>query len=143
MWIREKLDEDITKIIYDTSKQITHTYNAVSEYDLNFYSEIFWYICIKELSSKISSKHIQLFFKEFDQIKDIVIRVKDITHPSIDEDTLLILELGKHEIKLPARLFWALLPKKAKEAYVNKYDDRYQRLEELLWGIEKEIYLEE
>lgn len=141
MPIKKNTGEKVIEITHDTSHHVAHT--MVSHYDLDFESKSFWHICIKELKNKTNIKDIQLFFEEFDQVSEIVITVKDVERPWLGDKNFLILELGTHERKMYARLFWALLPREKKNFYEKKYADHYERLQHLLFDAKKEIILEE
>lgn len=151
--------ENIKEITENTSRQIAvaHVYNQQNA--LNFYSDTFWQISIKELRTSIKPRDIQLFFMDLEKTKDVVMTVKNendtrfqrindaqciINVPDfqIDSKTFLILEFDGYERKLPARLFRSLLPKHITQPYIQKYSDHYQRLVQLLLDNNKEILLD-
>ncbi|MFA7717822.1 MAG: hypothetical protein WC875_03855 [Candidatus Absconditabacterales bacterium] len=151
------LIKDITS---DAAHQLVYSTSIFPKYDLNFHSKSFGHICIKKLLNKINPKQIQLFFEEFEQIKDVVMTVNDPDDPcfdtmkdsdfiiktedsDIDKQTFLILEFKNHKRMLPARFFWAILSKETKDFYIKKYHNQYQRLIQLLLDVDKEIILEE
>lgn len=111
---------------------------------LDFYSEIFWQIKLKELKSTAYSKEDVIHFfdgltnmqvttgwmKLIKPISDVMIYMDDTNRPSLGERALMIIPNGKDVRVLSANLVLTCLPFPVKERVVLIKDD-YQKLKEI------------
>ena len=139
--IKEKIERGVAT----TSQQIVT--DMSSPYALDFTSETFWHIYLKELRSRIEPEYIKKFFDRFELVDYVVIGVEDINNPSVDsQGSFISLELHEDDdtaLKLSPHFFWLLLPEEIKDTYKKKWSDHYKRLEQLFLDTGKEIDLEE
>ncbi len=149
-WINQiKKQSSLDTTINTTSHDIKDIlYQKNPAYALDFYTQSFGYIRIKELKVKISPKDIELFFLDFDEAKDVILTVRDIDDPFIEYNSLIKLELeGKEDEEprtLPARVFWAFLSWDIKAPCAKEHTNEYDRLKHLIVKVaKKNFYVEE
>lgn len=108
---------------------------------MDFVSLSFGRILVKDLAKGVNANLVQLFFKDFEEVDDVVITVNDIDQPVIDEKTRMVLEFENYQRNISARLFRALLPTTTKTPFMQ-YPSYYERLMKLLFAAGKGIELE-
>ncbi len=128
------------------SRDIKNTlHQKDSAFALDFHTQSFWRIRIRELRINANPKDIESFFMDFDNAKDVILTVKDVDNPIITFNSWIKLELENKEKPqmLPVRVFWAFLPKEVKAPYLNAYNNEYERLIQLISDVtQKGIELE-